>query len=130
MRLSVEQYAEALHELGQKEGVSKMLTNFRALLKRRGEEGRLGAILEALVHKEEESLGILRLTVTTKYEASHESRAQIQKKAESVFPHKKVELVYTIDTKVLGGFKLQGREVIYDSTLAQSLKNISQTLKS
>ncbi|MCW1888129.1 MAG: F0F1 ATP synthase subunit delta [Candidatus Moranbacteria bacterium] len=130
MRLSVEQYAEALHELTQTSDVEKVLVNFKAFLKRRGEEGRLGAILKILLQKEETKENILSLTVTTRYEASQEMQSSIEKKAEELFPGKKLSLLYRVDEKVLGGFRLQGRDTVYDSTLSQSLKKISQTLKS
>ena len=130
MRLSVEQYAEALQALAHKGEMSQMLTNFRAFLKRRGEEGRLGAILEALLRKEELKEGILVLKVTTRHEPSGEGKMAIQQKAEALFPGKKLSLTYTLDEQVLGGFRLQGRDIQYDSTLAQALTKISQTLKS
>lgn len=130
MRLSVEQYAEALHELTQTSDVDKVLANFKAFLKRRGEEGRLGAILKILLHKEEVRENILSLAVTTRYEASQEMRSSIEKKAKELFPGKKLSLIYRVDERVLGGFRLQGRDTVYDSTLSQSLKKISQTLKS
>ncbi len=130
MRLSTEQYAEALHELAQTGEIKKTLVNFKAFLKRRGEEGRLGDILEAFLHKEEAKENILALTVATRHEASKETRASIEQKAKELFPDKQLSLTYTVDEKVLGGFRLRGRDKEYDSTLSQSLKKISQTLKS
>lgn len=130
MRLSVEQYAEALYELTHAGEVEKTLVNFKAFLKRRGEESRLGAILEALLQKEEAKENILALTVTTRHEASKDMQFSIEKKAKELFPDKKLSLTYTVDEKVLGGFRLRGRDKEYDSTLSQSLKKISQTLKS
>ena len=130
MRLSVEQYAEALHELTKAGDAEKMLTNFKAFLKRRGEMGRLGDILQALLRKEEMKENILPLTVITRYEAPKEVQVSIEGKAKELFPGKKLELTYAVDTKVLGGFRLQGRDTVYDNTISQSLKKISQTLKS
>ena len=130
MRLSVEQYAEALHELAHAGEVEKILVNFKAFLKRRGEEGRLGAILEAFLQKEEVKENILALTVTTRHETSKETQSTIEQKAKELFPDKELSLTYTVDEKVLGGFRLRGRDREYDSTLSQSLKKISQSLKS
>lgn len=130
MRLSTEQYAEALHELALTGEIEKTLVNFKALLKRRGEEDRLGAILEALLHKEEAKENILALTVTTRHEVSKDTRVNIEQKAKELFPDQKLSLAYTVDEKVLGGFRLRGRDKEYDSTLSQSLNKISQTLKS
>lgn len=130
MRLSVEQYALALQELSQKDGVAQTLTNFRAFLKRKGEESRLPSILTALLEREEESRGVLTLDVYTKHTASEETKKNVQRKAEELFPGKKVTLEYKEDIQVLGGFRLQGKDVQYDQSLAKTLKNISQTLKS
>lgn len=130
MRISVEQYAEALHELTETGDAMKVLADFKSFLKRRGEASRLGAILEALLRKAENKENILALTVTTRYEALREMQMSIEQKAKELFPDKKLSLTYRVDEKVLGGFRLRGRDKEYDSTLSQSLKKISQTLKS
>jgi F-type H+-transporting ATPase subunit delta len=130
MRLSVEQYAEALTELSQKADVRQVLVNFHAFLKRRGEESRLPDILRAIQSKEEGQGNAMTLTVFTRHDASGETKSNIQKKAESLFPGKKITLEYKNDESVIGGFRLQGKENSYDATIANTLKNISQSLKS
>lgn len=129
MRITNAQYAEtlALLEKGNAKDIAK---NFVAFLRRRGEMGRLGAILSAFQAREEKAAGILPLEVISAHSLDKAELAEIQKKAESLFPGKKVKLMPAVDPSVIGGFRLKGREEDYDATLSKALQSFNTNLKS
>lgn len=130
MRLSSEQYAEALHELLQKGNVSEVLQRFRGYLMRKGELQRLASVLELVLAREEERQGQVRLIITTKYPLNQEQRNSLESKAKALYPGKTPAIDYAIDEKVVGGFQIRGRDTLYDATLGHTLKQFSQALKS
>lgn len=129
MRITNAQYAETLALL-EKESMKDTAKNFVAFLKRRGEMGRLSAIVSAFQEREEKSAGILPLEVISAHPLDKAELAQIQKKAESLFPGKKVKLAPVVDPSVIGGFRLKGREEDYDATLSKALRSFNTNLKS
>lgn len=129
MRITNAQYAETLALL-EKGSMKDTAKNFVAFLKRRGEMGRLSAIVSAFQEREEKSAGILPLEVISAHPLDKAELAQIQKKAESLFPGKKVKLTPVVDPSVIGGFRLKGREEDYDATLSKALRSFNTNLKS
>jgi F0F1-type ATP synthase delta subunit len=130
MRLSVEQYAEAVREILQEKDVTETLSNLEQYLTRKGEKKRFGEILQAVIRKEESLENIETLTIFTKYPVESEERQTLEKKIKDLYPDKKLDLTYSLDQTLIGGFRVQGRDTVYDHTLAQALNQFSQALKS
>jgi|SRR6185369_8791282 len=131
MRPTISQYAEVLAELsGEHSSLpSEVLAkNFLLWLKRRGEEKKLFAIVKRLEKVENEKEGRLSVIAKTAYEISKETKGQLEKKAESLFPGKKIELHHEIDSDVIGGVELRTEEVLYDATLRAELHSLKNSL--
>jgi len=130
MRLSVKQYALALHELLQEGDKEKILTHFRAYLLERGEAEKFVPVLQGVINLEETFHNVERLTVFTKYVVDTKEQAVIEKKIAILYPGKHLDLTYILDESLIGGFRIQGKDTSYDQTLANTLNQFSQTLKS
>jgi F0F1-type ATP synthase delta subunit len=130
MRLSIEQYALALYELLREGKKKEILTQFQAYLTQRGEGQNFIQVLEEVIRQVEVAENIENLTVFTKYEVSDTERDILEKKLNTLYPGKSLDLTYAIDQSLIGGFRVQGRNTSYDHTLAHTLHQFSQTLKS
>ena len=132
MTYTVSQYATALLELSSEKGsltASELTENFIHLLKRRGEKKRLGAVVAYLEKKEREKKGEINVSVITAHVVTTQAKEKLEKKAEKLFPGKKVNLEYTVDENVIGGALFRTDETLYDVTLATELKELTKTLK-
>ena len=131
MSPTVSQYARALEELTESAGSAEMVKvvkNFLGLLRRRGEEKKIGAILHRLEKMEAEKKGQVSVIVVTVHETEKETKQRLLLQAERLFPHKKVELQYVIDKDVIGGAVFRTDEVLYDATVAGTLKAMKKSL--
>ncbi|MEK9173816.1 MAG: F0F1 ATP synthase subunit delta [Patescibacteria group bacterium] len=130
MRLSIQQYALALRELLQEGGKEKALSNFKAYLTKRGEGAKFIQVLEEAIRQVEVAENIEKLVVFTKYAVTTKERGTLEKKIATLYPGKKLDLTYVLDESLIGGFRVQGQNTSYDHTIAHSLNQFSQTLKS
>ncbi len=130
MRLSIQQYALAVHELLQEGGKEKVLTNFRAYLLEKGEGEKFTEVLKEVIRQVEAKENIERLTVVTKHAVPSTERGALEKKIATLYPGKLLDLNYTLDESLIGGFRVQGQNTSYDETIAHTLNQFSQTLKS
>jgi F-type H+-transporting ATPase subunit delta len=131
MRPTVSQYATALEELvsaGAEKGPAQIVENFLGLLRRRGETGKIQAILSRLEKMEADKERKILVTVVTAHEADTETKALLVKKIESLFPGKKAELRFEVDKNVIGGALFRTDEVLYDATLTASMKKLRADL--
>ena len=130
MRLSIQQYALAVHELLREGGKETVFTNFRAYLLKRGEGEKFTRVLQEVIRHIEAEGNIERLTIFTKYQATLKERATLEKKIATLYPGKSLDLTYALDESLIGGFRVQGQNTSYDQTLSSTLNQFSQTLKS
>lgn len=131
MRPTISQYARSLEELSRdatKEAVSDIAKNLMEFLKRRGEGKKLGAILKQLEKIEAEKEGRTRVTAILAHEADQVTKKKLSLQAEKLFPGKKVELSYMIDTALIGGVVFRTDEVLYDTTLVTELGELKKAL--
>lgn len=130
MRPTVSQYAEALELLSQEGQLSpvNITENFIGFLKRRGESDKAGAIIRSLEKRATLKNGQLVVTVTTAHELNSEIKIALTKKAESLFPGKKIDFLYHTDSAVIGGVSFRTDEMLYDATVATELRLLQQIL--
>lgn len=131
MHPTVSQYAEALGELtanASQEETAGIAENLFGLLKRRGEEKKMGAIVQYLEKNEAAKAGRLSVTVVTAYEAEPETRVLLTRQAEQIFPDKKIELRYEVDRTMIGGALFRTDETLYDATLAREVQTLKNSL--
>lgn len=130
MRPTISQYATSLEELSSgatKEESALLVKNFFGLLKRRGEGKKLGAILSYLEKIDDEKEGRVVVTVVLAHEADEATKEKLSLQAQKLFPHKKVELQYTIDATVIGGATFRTDELLYDATLQTELNSLKKS---
>lgn len=131
MRLSIRQYAVSLLELEKElgEGQSKEAgKKFVAWLNRRGEGKKLGNIIAAAEERVCEQSGVVEVAITTAHEADAMTRDLLETQAKRVFATKKVAMSFMTDAHVLGGVRMQSKEVLYDATLKTSLEQLKISL--
>jgi F-type H+-transporting ATPase subunit delta len=131
MRPTVSQYATALEELVSaraEKGPAQIVENFLGLLRRRGETGKIQAILSRLEKMEADKEGKIAVTVVTAHEADTETKAVLVKKIESLFLGKKAELRFEVDKNVIGGALFRTDEVLYDASVRQRLNELEKVL--
>ncbi len=130
MRLSPKQYASALHELLLEGDTEEVLANFSGFLRKRGDQGKWGQILNATIDKIEDEQKRERLIIVTQFALEDSEKQLLQKKVEELYPGKICECQYEVEEGIIGGFQIRGRDTLYDATLLHSLKQLSHTLKS
>jgi len=131
MRLSLRQYALALLELEQELGEGKAkeaAKKFVAWLNRRGEGKKLGKIVAAAEKRIREQAGVVEVTITTAHAADVATRGVLQVRAEKIFAPKKVQASFVTDANLIGGVRMQSAEVLYDATLATSVRKLQASL--
>jgi F-type H+-transporting ATPase subunit b len=122
------QYEEALKKLladtdHKKTSVNQNPPGFSKI---RGEEKKMSAIVKHLEKIEAEKEGRISVTVVTAREVAKEIKNKLAAQAAKLFPDKKIELRYEIDSEVIGGVLFRTDETLYDATIAgklQTLKN-------
>lgn len=133
MRPTVSQYAQALQEFisdAKPEKVAEISKNFLAFLKRRGEEGKVDSIFKRLEKMEDEKSGHVTVKAITAHELSESMKSSLVTKAQNIFPGKKIELLFSVDPKIIGGAKLRSDEMLYDASLATAVKKLRTRLSS
>lgn len=131
MRPTISQYARSLEELSRGaagEAVAVIAKNFAGFLRRRGEEKKLPAILKQLEKIEAEKEGRIAVAVTLAHEADKATKEKLSLQAKKLFPKKKVELSYTIDTELIGGAMFKTDETLYVATLSNELSVLKKSL--
>lgn len=122
------QYEEALKKLlansvNKKTSVNQNPPGFSKI---KSEEKKIGAIVKHLEKIEAEKEGRISVTVVTANEAAKEIKEKLAAQAAKLFPDKKIELRYEIDSNVIGGVLFRTDETLYDATVLgklQTLKN-------
>ena len=107
--------------------VSATTTKFLQLLCEKRRENVLTEIITEFGTLYDERMGIERPTVTTAVALSEAQRASLEAKLAARL-NKKVEPVYVVDVKVLGGVKIQIGDTIIDSSVTHQLETIRESM--
>jgi|GEM_PF-2091202 F0F1-type ATP synthase delta subunit len=133
MRPTVSQYAQAAGELAAEAGsvndVPMIADGLCAVLKRRGEEHLLPAIVERLERKEREQKNSVAVVITVAHDPDEESRRVLLDRAQTLFPGKSLEPLWKVHPHVLGGASFRTGEVLYDATIASRSAALKETLR-
>ena len=131
MRPTASQYVQALEELSQENilPATTLAQNFADFLRRRGESKKLGAILKQLGRREALRKGSLAVTVITAHPLSPEMKQSLVKKAENIFPKKKIIFSYKMQKDNIGGVCFQTDEVLYDATVKTRLFALERVIQ-
>ena len=129
MHPAVSQYAQALEELVEHAApgeMSAIIENFIGFLHRHGEWHKIGAIVKRLEKINADKEGRATVMAVTAHEATKDVKAVLVARAQELFPHKKINLRYSVDAGVVGGARFLADEILYDATLyskTQAFKN-------
>lgn len=129
MRPTASQYAEALEALSEEGTSAEILAkNFLGFLKRRGESGKLAAVVAQLDKRGAARSGTLSVTVVTAHEAEASTRALLLKQATLMFPGVAVNLQYQVDASIIGGVRFRAEEILYDATVLAELSALKKVI--
>lgn len=86
----------------------------------KGREEILPEILEKFETLKDESLGIVKVNVTTAFDFTSEQRNHLQQQFES-YLKKKARLTYKVDTNIIGGFIAKVGDTVYNASMIHQL---------
>jgi len=123
------QYGEVLQKLV--ESASSRETNVNqnppGFSKIRSDGKKIGAIVKHLEKIEAEKEGRLSITVVTAHKLAQGIKDKLAAEAGGLFPDKKIELHYEVDSGVIGGILFRTEEALYDETIAGKLQALKKS---
>jgi F-type H+-transporting ATPase subunit delta len=87
----------------------------------------LASVARVFIEQYQEMNNIVRATVKTAYAMDDSTEAEIRKFAEK-YTGKKVDLLATVDPRLIGGFVLQMGDRLYDASIAGKLRETKNKL--
>lgn len=131
MRFSIRQYAEALLELeGEIEAgqASAVAHNFIQRLSRAREGAKLPQIVREAERLLSERKNVMAVDILTACEADADMQKTLRTKAEQLFPGKKIETKFLVDSSLIGGAQFRSDELLYDASIAASVRSLKSIL--
>lgn len=107
---------------------SPMILNFFELMSRRGREQDLPAVMAEFKRQYLERQGIVQGTAVSPVELSDRERQAMQDQAEAL-SGKRVQLSYTVDPDLIGGYLLRVGDRQIDQSVRSQLERMRLTLK-
>ena len=117
-------------EVAQRSGLSKLTTDFLALVAGRGRTDHLKVIAEKYQKRLDEDLGRLRAHVRTSVPLTDEERGMLSAKLGKALGRQRVVLEEIVDGAMLGGFIVESGGVVVDGSLAGQLDRMRRRLAS
>ncbi len=111
-----------------KKKVGETVLGFVNEIVEKGREDVLGEILKQYFVRRDEQLGIVRVSVTTSVDFSAKQEKDLQKQLE-VMTKKKVEITFSIDRSIKGGFVARVGDTVLDGSIKRQLEILHQKLK-
>lgn len=128
---TISQYAMALEELVAEKSVSErkdLVERFVQFLEQRREKRKLPQILRRLEEFADDQTGRKKITAVTAHDITDTLAKNLKRKAEELFPGKKIDLHFEVDQAVIGGVVFKTKEEMYDMTLATALKKLKKEI--
>ena len=126
MRPTPVQYAKAFSLLSSEGKSENLVSNLIAFLTRRGETKKLPSIVKELERLEREKNLETTVAIVTATEATPEMKTLLSKKAEQLFPGRKLTLSFSVDASVLGGARFRTDSAVCDATLKTELSALKK----
>lgn len=117
-------------EIAQQSSLSKLTTDFLALVAGRGRTDQLKVIAEKYQKRLDEDLGRVRVHVRTPVPLTDEARAVLSAKLEKALGSRQVVLEEIVDRAMLGGVVVESDSVVLDGSLEGQLDRIRRRLAS
>ena len=109
--------------------VTELTAQFTRLLVRKGRESNFLEITTAFIEQYKLYKGIQTLKITTAVPVSDEIKNDIVKKVQDRVNAKEIELIADVNPDVIGGFRLELRDFLIDSTIQNVLNKAKAELK-
>jgi F-type H+-transporting ATPase subunit delta len=109
--------------------VSELTAQFTRLLVRKGRESNFLEITTAFIDRYKEYKGIQTLKLTTATPVSDEVKQEIVGKVKKRVNAKDIELIENINPDIIGGFRLELKDFLIDSTIQNVLNKAKAELK-
>jgi F-type H+-transporting ATPase subunit delta len=117
-------------EVAQRSGLSKLTTDFLALVGERGRTDHLRVIAEKYQKLLDEDLGRIRAHVRTAVPLTDEERGVLSAKLGKALGSRQVVLEEIVDRSMLGGFIVESGSVVLDASLEGQLDRMRRRLAS
>lgn len=104
-----------------KNKISDESMNFLKFIVEKNRESLLSSIASIYLELRDEYLGIVNVNVRTAIKFTDEQISQLKNNLEK-YLHKKVRLVFLIDTSTIGGFIAQVGDTVFDASLSHQLE--------
>lgn len=129
MKLSPQQYAQALHEVVQgknHEEMTDIVMAFVARLRKQKQIKKADAIVRALARIEEQTSGVARVTAVVAREET--DKAVINQAVAEILKLSETETEVRVRPGVLGGLLLRTENSVWDATVRTKLNRMKRTL--
>ena len=107
-----------------KESLSAWTQAFLRLLERHRKLHLLNGIATVFEQYDKQALGLLEVTITSARPLEPGQSAAIEERIANRF-HRKLETVQRVDPSLLGGFKVQAGDMIFDLSLTHQLERLN-----
>ncbi len=124
-----EQKRAVLDAIVARQGISRLVRNFVAVLIDHGRTHFLGPIVKQFEQELNQRLGFTEAEITSAHELSQADRSNLEAQMEKL-TGKKVRARYSRDESILGGAVVKIGSTIYDGSVAGQLERIKQAISS
>jgi F-type H+-transporting ATPase subunit delta len=108
------------------EGVEPLTMTFTQLLTSKGRESLLGEIATEFMKQYKSLKNIITVHLTTAEVMDEAARANMLEKIGAQFPGATIDLQFSVDTKLIGGFVLESNNKRFDASIARDLRDIQK----
>jgi F-type H+-transporting ATPase subunit delta len=124
-----EQKRAVLDAIVARQGISRLVRNFVAVLIDHGRTHFLGPIVKQFEQELNQRLGFTEAEITSAHELSQADRSNLEAQMEKL-TGKKVRARYSRDESILGGAVVKIGSTIYNGSVAGQLERIKQAISS
>jgi F0F1-type ATP synthase delta subunit len=131
MKITASQYASSLLA-AQTEGAitpEMLVKNFLGRLKKRGEFAKARKILSTLEKITSAQSGEERIIIETAHPITEALQTALLKKAQEIFPEKKLVATFRHDESLITGYRIQSSAQLFDNSAQAALKELAQAFK-
>jgi F-type H+-transporting ATPase subunit delta len=101
--------------------ISKDSLEFVQFIAEKGRENFLEDILDQFFSQYDNYLGIAKVFVTTAFDLTKDQKDSLKEKFASIL-NKKVEMIYSVDKSIIGGFVAKVGDTVYDASVLHQLE--------
>lgn len=130
MKANARQYAESLTvaQAAGERNAKELVNGLMRILRKKKSTQLAKKILEHLLKAEAEKKDIVEVTIETAHEAENSTKKKLLAEAEKIFPHKKVQAAFSVQSELGSGFRIRTQDKERDQTLKANLTKLRNQL--